>query len=123
MEQLQGSMVTCVRLLSGSEIFLNWLETLPASEKSPYKDSFVDIEMPKHCEVQAGELEFKGMAVEYLGRTKVRSKDAIITIPDEKHVKAVIAAAGISAKDRNEVPSKQLNWKQNGVDLNSGNMA
>ena len=72
-------------------------------------EHFVDIEMPKHCEVQAGELESEGTAVEYLGRTKVRTKDAIITIPDEKHVKAVIAAAGISAKDRSEVPSKQLN--------------
>ena len=65
--------------------------------------------MPKHCEVQAGELESEGTAVEYLGRTKARTKDAIITIPDEKHIKAVIAAAGISARDRSEVPSKQLN--------------
>ena len=68
----------------------------------------VEVEMPKHCEVQAGELESEGTAVEYLGRTKVRTKDAIITIPDEKHIKAVIAAAGISARDRSEVPSKQL---------------
>ena len=129
------------------EIFLNWLETLPANEKSWYKDAFkdvffrldgnlygrrtagsvyrneleeilcsrvdpqryafvrgekdpcvfrcaksriilihhiddirlagpkealehfVDIEMPKHCEVQAGELESEGTAVEYRGRT------------------------------------------------------
>ena len=42
------------------------------------------------------------------GTTKVQTKDAIITIPDEKHVKAVIAA-GISAKDRSEVPC----WKRN----------
>ena len=68
----------------------------------------VEVEMPKHCEVQAGELESEGTAVEYLGRTKVRTKDAIITIPDEKHIKAVIAAAGISARDCSEVPSKQL---------------
>ena len=65
----------------------------------------VEVEMPKHCEVQAGELESEGTAVEYLGRTKVRTKDAIITIPDEKHIKAVIAAAGISARDRSEVPN------------------
>ena len=139
------------------EIFLNWLETLPASERSWYEDSFKEIffrldgniygrrtagsvyrneleeilcsrvdpqryafvrgekdpcvfrcaksriilihhiddirlagpkaalehfvDMPKHCEVQAGELESEGTAVEYLGRTKVRTKDAIITIP------------------------------------------
>ena len=47
--------------------------------------------------------------MEYLGRTKVRSEDAILTIPDEKHRQAVISAAGISARDRSEVPSKQLN--------------
>ena len=66
-------------------------------------------ELPRHCEVQAGELEKEGTAVEYLGRTKVRSEDAILTIPDEKHRQAVISAAGISARDRSEVPSKQLN--------------
>ena len=65
--------------------------------------------IPRHCEVQAGELEKEGTAVEYLGRTKVRSEDAILTIPDEKHRQAVISAAGISARDRSEVPSKQLN--------------
>ena len=65
----------------------------------------VEVEMPKHCEVQAGELESERTAVECLSRTKVRTKDAIITIPDEKHIKAVIAAAGISARDRSEVPN------------------
>ena len=59
--------------------------------------------------MQAGELEKEGTAVEYLGRTKVRSEDAILTIPDEKHRQAVISSAGISARDRSEVPSKQLN--------------
>ena len=39
--------------------------------------------LPRHCEVQAGELEKEGTAVEYLGRTKVRSEDAILTIPDK----------------------------------------
>ena len=47
--------------------------------------------------------------MEYLGRTKIRTKDAIITVPDERHYKAVISAAGISTKDRSEVPSRQLN--------------
>ena len=46
--------------------------------------------------------------MEFLGRTKIRTKDAIGTVPDVKHRKAIIAAAGITAKDRSEVPSKQL---------------
>ena len=66
-------------------------------------------ELPRHCEVQAGELEKEGTEVEHLGRTKVRSEDAILTIPDEKHRQAVISAADISARDRSEVPSEQLN--------------
>ena len=65
------------------------------------------MEMLKHCQVQAGELESEGAAVEYLGRTKVRTKDAVITIPNEKHIKAVSTAAGISARDRSEVGSFQ----------------
>lgn len=64
---------------------------------------------PSTVKFQAGDLEKEGTAVEYLGRTKIRTQDAIITVPDERHCKAVIPTAGIIAKDRSEVPSKQLN--------------
>ena len=37
-------------------------------------------------------------------------KDATITVPDERRYKPVVSEAGISAKDRSEVPSKHLNW-------------
>ena len=46
--------------------------------------------------------------MEFLARTNIRTKDAIVTVPDAKHRKAIIAAAGITAKDRAEVPNKQL---------------
>jgi len=53
-------------------------------------------------------LEKEGTAVEFLGRTKIRTKNAIVTVPDAKHRKAIIAAARITAKDCSEVSSKQL---------------
>jgi hypothetical protein len=68
--------------------------------------------LPRLCEVQAGELEQEGTAVEYLGRTKILTKDVIITVPDERHYKAVISAAGISAKNRSEVfPNNSTSWR------------
>lgn len=65
-------------------------------------------EFPKNCEVHAQELEKEGTAVEFLGRTKIPTKDATVTVPDAKHRKAIIAAAGITPKDCAEVPSTQL---------------
>ena len=50
--------------------------------------------------------------MEFLGRAKIRTKGAIVTVPDAKHRKAIIAAAGITAKDRAEVPSKRLDMMQ-----------
>ena len=64
-------------------------------------------ELPRLCEVQAGELVREGAAVEYLGRTEIRTKDTIITVPAERYYKAVISAAGVSAKDRSEVGTFQ----------------
>ena len=43
-----------------------------------------------------------------LGRTKIRLADAILTEADPKHVENIKTLLGISAKDRSEVPSKQL---------------
>ena len=69
-------------------------------------------QLPAHCEVQVGPLEKEGTTVEFLGRTKVRTKDAILTIPDEKHQQAIWHALGITTKDRSKVPSKQLDLLQ-----------
>ncbi|CAL1147466.1 unnamed protein product [Cladocopium goreaui] len=90
-------------------VLLHHVDDIRAAGPSEALTHLFEQELPRHCGVQAGELEKEGTAVEYLGRTKVRSEDAILTIPDEKHRQAVISAAGISARDRSEVPSKQLN--------------
>ena len=106
----RGEKDPCVfRCDKSGVILIHHIDDIRMAGPKEAVNHLVEVEMPKHCEVQAGELESEGTAVEYLGRTKVRTKDAIITIPDEKHIKAVIAAAGISARDRSEVPSKQLN--------------
>ena len=92
-------------------ILLHHIDDIRAAgpDKTKTLAQLFEKELPRLCEVQAGELEREGTAVEYLGRTEIRTKDTIITVPDERHFKAVISAAGISAKDRSEVPSKQLN--------------
>ena len=92
-------------------ILLHHIDDIRAAgaDKTKTLAQLFEKELPRLCEVQAGELEREGTAVEYLGRTEIRTKDTIITVPDERHYKAVISAAGISAKDRSDVPSKQLN--------------
>ena len=99
----------CVfRCLKTGVILVHHVDDIRAAGPADVLADLFEKEFPKYCEVQAGELEKEGTAVEFLGRTKIRTKDAIVTVPDAKHRKAIIAAAGITAKDRSEVPSKQL---------------
>ena len=107
---VRGQKDPCVfRCTKTGIILLHHIDDIRAAGPEEALAQLFEKELPRHCEVQAGELEREGTAVEYLGRTKIRTKDAIITVPDDRHYKAVISAAGITAKDRSEVPSKQLN--------------
>ena len=63
--------------------------------------------MPKYCEIQCGQLEKVGTSVEVLGRTKIRTADAVLTLADPKHIEAIMSALNIGPKDPSEVPS---NW-------------
>ncbi|CAE7522738.1 unnamed protein product [Symbiodinium sp. CCMP2592] len=69
---------------------------------------FTEVDLPTHCEITVGELEEPGTAVEVLGRTKVRTEDSILTLPDNKHAENVCEQLGIGPKDKGTVPSKPL---------------
>ncbi|CAE7237800.1 true, partial [Symbiodinium sp. CCMP2592] len=71
---------------------------------------FTELDLPQHCEITVGELEEPGTAVEVLGlgRTKVRTEDSILTLPDSKHAENVCEQLGIGPKDKGPVPSKPL---------------
>ena len=108
-ELQRGVKDPCVfRCLKTGVILVHHVDDIRAAGPADVLADLFEKEFPKYCEVQAGELEKEGTAVEFLGRTKIRTKDAIVTVPDAKHRKAIIAAAGLTAKDRSEVPSKQL---------------
>ena len=93
----------CVfRCLKTGVILIHHVDDIRAVGPADVLADLFEKEFPKYCEVQAGELEKEGTAVEFLGRTKIRTKDAIVTVPDVKHRKAIIAAAGITAKDRSD---------------------
>ena len=66
-------------------ILLHHIDDIRAAGPEQALAQLFEKELPRHCEVQAGELEREGTAVEYLGRTKIRTSDAIITVPDERH--------------------------------------
>ncbi|CAE7772847.1 unnamed protein product [Symbiodinium sp. CCMP2592] len=69
---------------------------------------FTEVDLPTHCEITVGELEEPGTAVEVLGRTKVRTEDSILTLPDSKHAENVCEQLGIGPKDKGTVPSRPL---------------
>ena len=64
--------------------------------------------IPKHCEIQAGPLESEGVAVEVLGRVKTRVEGAVLTAPDPKHCKNILAALEIKPNEKSPVPSRKL---------------
>ncbi|CAE7394224.1 RE2 [Symbiodinium sp. CCMP2592] len=69
---------------------------------------FTEVDLPTHCEITVGELEEPGTAVEVLGRTKVRTEDSILTLPDSKHAENVRVeelSAGDAARFRSAVGS------------------
>ncbi|CAE7562226.1 unnamed protein product [Symbiodinium sp. CCMP2592] len=69
---------------------------------------FTEVDLPTHCEITVGELEEPGTAAEVLGRTKVRTEDSILTLPDSKHAENVCEQLGIGPKDKGTVPSRPL---------------
>ena len=89
-------------------VLIHHIDDIRAAGPEEHLNFLFDEEFPRHCEVQTGELERVGTAVEVLGRTKIRLADAILTEADPKHVENIKTLLGISAKDRSEVPSKQL---------------
>ena len=64
--------------------------------------------MKQHFTLKVGELERPGVAVSFLGRKKVRTHDAIITVPDPKHAEKIIAWLGLSGGRSSPVPGKKL---------------
>ncbi|CAE7509096.1 unnamed protein product [Symbiodinium sp. CCMP2592] len=69
---------------------------------------FTEVDLPTHCEITVGELEEPGTAVEVLGRTKVRTEDSILTLPDSKHAENVCEQLGIGPKDKGTAPGRPL---------------
>ncbi|CAE7273855.1 unnamed protein product [Symbiodinium sp. CCMP2592] len=72
--------------------------------------------------ITVGELEEPGTAVEVLGRTKVRTEDSILTLPDSKHADNVCEQLGIGPKDKGVVPSKPLDLSRS-EELSAGDSA
>ena len=70
-------------------------------------NKMIDVEIPKHCEIQSGPLEVQGVSVEVLGKTKTRIPGAVLTAPDPKHANNIIKALGTGAKEKSQVPLKR----------------
>ena len=82
---VRGQKDRCVfRSTKTGIILLHHIDDIRAAGPEQALAQLFEKELPRHCEVQAGELEREGTAVEYLGRTKIRTSDAIITVPDER---------------------------------------
>ncbi|CAE7837865.1 unnamed protein product [Symbiodinium sp. CCMP2592] len=89
-------------------ILLHHIDDIPVAGPKAAVLKFTEVDLPAHCEITVGELEEPGTAVEVLGKTKVRTEDSILTLPDSKHAENVCEQLGIGPKDKGTVPSRPL---------------
>jgi len=64
--------------------------------------------MEQYLEIKRGPLEVEDTSVDVLGKTKFRTKDCFVTIPDRKHVTNMVAACQMEGAKASLVPSKEL---------------
>ena len=100
---------TVFRCTKTGIILIHHVDDIRAAGPESDLAELLEKEFPKYCEIQCGDLERIGTAVEVLGRTKIRTKHAILTLADPRHIESIKQALGVKASDRSEVPSKQLN--------------
>ena len=104
----------CSSSSSSSKVTLiHHVDDVRCSGPASALNRLIDVELPKHCEIQAGPLEAEGVAVEVLGRVKTRLEGAILTAPDPKHAKNILTALDIQPKEKSAVPSRKLNLDEN----------
>ena len=99
---------TVYRCTKSGVVIVHHIDDFRGTGPDDALDYLYDVELPKYCEVQSGELERVGTVVEVLNRTKIRLEDAILTQADKVHVENIKNALGVT-KERSEVPSRQLN--------------
>ncbi|CAE8654540.1 unnamed protein product [Polarella glacialis] len=67
-----------------------------------------DTELAGYLKLKKGAREEVGTKVDVLGKTKLRTEDAVVTLPDEKHADNIVALLGLQAAKSSPVPSKKL---------------
>ncbi|CAE8609616.1 unnamed protein product, partial [Polarella glacialis] len=67
-----------------------------------------DTELAGYLKLKKGALEEVGTKVDVLGKTKLRTEDAVVTLPDEKHTDNIVVLLGLQAAKSSPVPSKKL---------------
>ena len=100
---------TVFRCTKTGIILIHHVDDIRAAGPEEDLAELLEQEFPKYCEIQCGDLERVGTAVEVLGRTKIRTNDAILTLADPCHIEAIKKVLEVKAGDHSEVPSKQLN--------------
>ena len=81
-------------------------------------DDLLKVQLPRcGCKAKVGELEWPGEASsstsEFLGRKKILVEDAVVTLPNEKHINDILRMLGLEQAKPSPVPGKKLNLKDN----------
>ena len=108
---VRGKHDPCTYHCSSSKVTLVYhVDDVRCSGPASALNRLIDVELPKHCEIQAGPLEAEGVAVEVLGRVKTRLEGAILTAPDPKHAKNILTALDIQPKEKSAVHRVSSTW-------------
>ena len=90
--------------------------TLTISTYAARKKYLLTVQLPANgCRLQMGEIEYRrlgnSVTSEFLCRKKINGENAIITKPNERHIRAILQQLGLESAKPSPVPGKKLDLK------------
>ncbi|CAE7502814.1 RE1 [Symbiodinium sp. CCMP2456] len=115
----RGKLDACVfRCKRTGIVLIHHIDDFDVCGPAALLDDLLKVQLPKcGCKLKVGELEWPGEASsstsEFLGRKKILVEDAVVTLPNEKHISDILRMLGLEQAKSSPVPGKKLNLQDN----------
>ena len=111
----RGKLDACVFRCSRTGIVLiHHIDDFDVCGPASFLNDLLKVQLPKcGCKLKVGELEWPGEASsstsEFLGRKKILIEEAVVTLPNEKHINDILKMLGLENAKPSPVAGKKLN--------------
>ena len=111
----RGKLDACVFRCSRTGIVLiHHIDDFDVCGPASFLNDLLKVQLPKcGCKLKVGELEWPGEASsstsEFLGRKKILIEEAVVTLPNEKHINDILKMLGLENAKPSPAAGKKLN--------------